>query len=225
MVKVKPTFQQLGYTLVELLVALAVSSIVLAGTYAGYSYFSQQQQTLVGKTEVNRNLLRAIDLFRADVRMAGYHDINDLNLMAGSQAIMIGGLSDIAFVYDDYTDSGVLYRAYIRYYLANYTSSTGSSRNRLMREWRKCNNPASSCDRASSTALIGGDTGEPILDWVSTFEVQGLSPKTYGTFLGQYQTIQAYFVVTSPQKVDGSSKVISKKFTILTRAKNVSLVP
>jgi len=31
--------------------------------------------------------------------------------------------------------------------------------------------------------------------------------------------------VTSPQKVDGNSKVISKKFTILTRAKNVSLVP
>jgi prepilin-type N-terminal cleavage/methylation domain-containing protein len=224
-VNAKPFFHQAGYTLVELLVALAVSAIVLAGTYAGYSYFSQQQQTLVGQTEVNRNALRAIDLFRADVRMAGYRDFSDPNLMVGSQAITINGLSDIAFVYDDFTDAGVFYRAYVRYYLANYTSSSGSSRMRLMREWRKCNDPASSCDHASSTAFIGSDTGEPILDWVSTFEVKGLNPKVYGSFLGQYQTIQAYLVVTSPQKVDGSSKVISKKFTILTRAKNVSLVP
>ncbi len=221
----KPIFRQYGYTLVELLVAIAVSSIVLAGTYAGYSYFSQQQQTLVGQTDLNRNALRAIDLFRADVRMAGYRDFTDPNLMVGSQAIMIGGLGDIAFVYDDFTDAGVFYRAYIRYYLANYTSSSGASRMRLMREWRRCNNPASTCDRSSSTAYIGSDLGEPILDWVSTFEVKGLNPKAYGTFLGQYQIIQAYLVVTSPQKVDGSSKVISKKFTILTRAKNVSLVP
>ena len=220
-----PFNRQTGYTLVELLVAIAVSSIVLAGTYAGYSYFSQQQQILVGQTDLNRNALRAIDLLRADVRMAGYRDFTDPNLMTANQAIMISGLSDVAFVYDDFTDAGVLYRAYIRYYLANYTSSTGSSRMRLMREWRKCNNPASSCDRSSSTAYIGGDSGEPILDWVSTFEVKGLNPKAYGTFLGQYQTVQAYLVVTSPQKVDGSSKVISKKFTVLTRAKNVSLVP
>jgi prepilin-type N-terminal cleavage/methylation domain-containing protein len=221
----KPIFRQSGYTLVELLVAIAVSSIVLAGTYAGYSYFSQQQQTLVGQTDLNRNALRAIDLLRADVRMAGYRDFTDSSPMAGSQAIMIAGLGDIAFVFDDFTDTGVFYRAYIRYYLANYTSASGASRMRLMREWRKCNNPASICNRSSSTAYIGGDLGEPILDWVSTFEVKGLNPKTYGTFLGQYQTIQAYLVVTSPQKVDGNSKVISKKFTILTRAKNVSLVP
>ncbi len=35
-----------GYTLVELLVALAVSSIVIAGTYAGYTVFAKQQQLL-----------------------------------------------------------------------------------------------------------------------------------------------------------------------------------
>jgi prepilin-type N-terminal cleavage/methylation domain-containing protein len=217
--------RQAGYTLVELLVALAVSSLVVAGTYAGYSYFSQQQQILVSQTELSRNALRAIDLLRADIRMAGYRDFSNPNPLAGNQAIKIGGVGDIAFVYDDYTDAGVLYRALIRYYLANYTSSSGSSRMRLMREWRKCNNPASSCDRASSTAYIGGDAGEPILDWVSTFEITGLNPKVYGTFLGQYQTVQVNLVITSPQKIDGSSKVVSKKYTVLTRAKNVSLVP
>ena len=36
-----------GYTLVELLVAIAVTSIVLAGTYAAYTFFAQQQQALL----------------------------------------------------------------------------------------------------------------------------------------------------------------------------------
>ncbi|WP_114638706.1 PulJ/GspJ family protein [Polynucleobacter necessarius] len=78
-----------GYTLVELLVALAVSSIVIAGTYAGYSFFSQQQQVLSAQTEVDRNALRAIDLFKSDVRVAGYLDYNDTNPMPGNQAINI----------------------------------------------------------------------------------------------------------------------------------------
>jgi prepilin-type N-terminal cleavage/methylation domain-containing protein len=51
-----------GYILVELLVAIAVTSIVLAGTYAAYTFFAQQQQTLLAQTEVDHNALRAIDL-------------------------------------------------------------------------------------------------------------------------------------------------------------------
>ncbi|WP_114636751.1 PilW family protein [Polynucleobacter necessarius] len=114
---------ELGYTLVELLVALAVSSIVIAGTYAGYSFFSQQHQVLTAQTEVDRNALRAIDLFKADVRMAGYLDYNDTNVMSGNQAINIvsSNPGNIIFVYDDYDSSGALYWALIRYYLSPYT--------------------------------------------------------------------------------------------------------
>jgi prepilin-type N-terminal cleavage/methylation domain-containing protein len=222
-----PNKQQGGYTLVELLVALAVSSIVIAGTYAGYSFFSQQQQVLTAQTEVDRNALRAIDLFKSDVRMAGYLDYNDINPMTGSQAIKIlsANPGDIIFVYDDYDNLGVLYRTLIRYYLSPYAPTGGTSRNRLMREWRKCSNPASFCDLASSTPVYGSTTGEPVLDWVKTFTVQGLNAKSSGTFSGQFQTIQAYLLIQSPRKIDGSSRIVTKNFTIITRAKNVSLVP
>ena len=50
-----------GYTLVELLVAVVVTSIVLAGTYAAYTFFSRQQQALLAQTGVDRGALRAID--------------------------------------------------------------------------------------------------------------------------------------------------------------------
>ena len=218
---------ELGYTLVELLVALAVSSIVIAGTYAGYSFFSQQHQVLTAQTEVDRNALRAIDLFKSDVRMAGYLDYSDTNVMAGNQAINIISTNpgNIIFVYDDYDSSGTLYRALIRYYLNPYTPSGGTTRNRLTREWRRCTNPSSFCDLASSTPVYGGSAGEPILDWVTTFTVQGLNAKSSGTYSGQFQTIQAYLLVQSPRKIEGTTRIVSKNFTVITRAKNVSLVP
>lgn len=218
-----------GYTLVELLVALAVSSIVIAGTYAGYSFFSQQQLVLSAQTEVDRNALRAIDLFKSDVRVAGYLDYNDTNPMPGNQAINIisSNPGDIIFVYDDYDNSGVLYRALIRYYLASYAPSGGTTRNRLLREWRRCTNPAAFCDLASSTPVYGSSSGEPILDWVSSFTVQGLNakPSGAGTYSGQFQTIQANLLVQSPRKIEGTTRIVSKTFTVITRAKNVSLVP
>ena len=93
-----------GYTFVELMVAMAVTSIVLAGTYAGYTFFSQQQQALLAQTEVSRNALRAIDLFEADIRMAGFKDYFDANVMLSNQPITISASNpgDIQFVYDDY---------------------------------------------------------------------------------------------------------------------------
>lgn len=215
-----------GYTLIELLVAIAVTSIVLAGTYAAYTFFAQQQQALLAQTEVDRGALRAIDLMQSDIRMAGFKDYNDPNAMPATQAIVIasGAPGDIRFVYDDYDTSGSLYRALVRYYLA--PASTGTPRMRLLREWRKCNNPAIACDLSNSTPLNGSSSvGEPVLDWVNTFSVQGLNPKPTGTFKNQYQTIQVNLVVDSPKKIEGTVRKVSKNFTFLARAKNVSLVP
>jgi prepilin-type N-terminal cleavage/methylation domain-containing protein len=215
-----------GYTLVELLVAIAVTSIVLAGTYAAYTFFSQQQQSLLAQTEVDRNALRAIDLMQSDIRMAGFKDYSDPNAMSASQAIVISSATpgDIRFVYDDFDASGGLYRALIRYYVAD--APAGTPRKRLLREWRKCSNPSITCDLSNSTPVNGtASTGEPVLDWVSTFSVQGLNAKPAGTFKNQFQTIQVNLVLDSPKKIEGTIRKVSKNFTFLARAKNVSLVP
>lgn len=215
-----------GYTLVEMLVAIAVTSVVLTGTYAAYSFFSQQQQTLLAQTEVDRGALRAIDLIQTDIRMAGFKDYSDVNVMPSSQAIVITSANpaDIYFVYDDYDNSGSLYRALIRYYLADAPS--GTPRKRLLREWRKCIDPSNICDLSNSTPLNGASSlGEPVLDWVKTFTVQGLNPKPNGSFKDQFQSIQVNLVIDSPKKIEGTTRKISKTFTFLARAKNVSLVP
>lgn len=215
-----------GYTLVELLVAIAVTSIVLAGTYAAYTFFAQQQQSLLAQTEVDRNALRTIDLMQSDIRMAGFKDYSKPNGMPATQAIVISSTSpgDIRFVFNDFDTSGALYRALIRYYLAD--APAGITRKRLLREWRKCTNPSVACDLSNSTPVNGtSSAGEPVLDWVNTFAVQGLNTKPSGTFKNQYQTIQVNLILDSPKKIEGIVRKVSKNFTFLARAKNVSLVP
>lgn len=221
------THSSQGYTLVEMLVALSVTSIVLAGTYAAYTFFAQQQQSLIAQTEVDRGALRTIDLMESDIRMAGYKDYFNINPMPANQAIVLASNTpgDVRFVYDDYDNSGNLYRTLVRYYLAPFTSTTGVTRNRLLREWRKCLNPSVICDLSNSTPLTGSTSGEPVLDWVSIFTVKGMNQKTFGTFANQYQTIQVNLTVDSPKKIEGTSRKVSKNFTFLARAKNVSLVP
>ena len=221
---IRPSY---GYTLVEMLVALAVTSIVLAGTYAAYSFFAQQQQTLTAQTDVDRSALVAIDLMQSDIRMAGFKDINDPNPMPATQAIVVTSKDpgDVSLTFDDYTSAGGVYRTLIRYYIAAYTPQGGTTRNRLYRERRQCTDPSVFCLRSNSTAMTGSDAGEPLLDWVSQFSVTGLNQKSSGSFANQFQTLQVSLVIDSPKKIEGTQRTVSKNFTFLGRAKNVSLVP
>ena len=215
-----------GYTFIELMVALAVSSIVIAGSYAGYSLLARQQQLLNAQTSVDRNALRVVDLMQSDIRMAGYKDYQSPNTMQPTQALVISS-SDLVLVYDDYDESNMLYRTLVRYSLEAYTSSsTGLTRNRLMRDWRVCNNPSTGCNLTSSTSKYSGTSkGQPILDWVNSFTVTGLSPKTNGTFSGTFQAVQINLQIGSPNKIEGTTISVSKNFNFLARVKNVSLVP
>lgn len=221
------TQQSCGYTLVEMLVAMAVTSIVLAGTYAAYTFFAQQQQMLSGQTDIDRSALVAIDLMQSDIRMAGFKDIADPYPMPADQPIEIASINpgDVSLVFDDYASDGSIYRTLIRYYLGAYVPQGGTTRNRLYRERRKCTDPSVFCTRSNSTIITGADTGEPLLDWVSKFSVSGLNEKGSGSFDKEYQTLQATLVIDSPRKIEGRVRTVTKTFTFLGRAKNVSLVP
>ncbi len=226
-----------GYTIIELMVALIVSAIVIAGTYAGYSFFKQQHELLTKKTALNRNTLKVIDLIQSDIHQAGFKDYSSSNTMVSTQPIRINPLlpapqtsgTDFTVAFDDWDSTGTYYRALVRYYLASYTPpgiSTSGSRQRLMRDWRRCTSPANECFITNSTPMYTSSMGgEPILDWIQNFNVTGFNPKNTGSFQGQFQTLQIQIIVGSPNKIEGTTKTVTKNFTFLARAKNVSLVP
>ena len=134
-------------------------------------------------------------------------------------------------------------RVLVRYYLRSYIPSGGTadpSRFRIIRDFRLC----SDANCLNTTPIYGaGDqitilgenlnntsgnmqVGEPILDWVSSFKVNGKNRKISGTYINQFQTLEINIVIGNKNRVvQGTKKSVVKDFTFLTRAKNVSLIP
>ncbi len=227
---------QKGFTLVEMLVALAVSAIVIAGSIAGYTYFAQQYQVLNQRVSIDRDTLKVIDLIQTDIGMAGFkaYGVGTPAIIKAEVLQNINGLatvSDFKVTYDAYKDDGTPYRALIHYYLESYTSDlSGTERNVLKRDWRECTTPETGCLVGSSVSLYSAadGRGEPILDKVTEFEVLGLNPKTGdpdSTFLGVFQSVQTAITVEAATMVEGRDVLVSKDFKFITRVKNVSIVP
>jgi prepilin-type N-terminal cleavage/methylation domain-containing protein len=61
-----------GFTMVELMVTMAIASIVLAGIYAAYSAQVRSHATQQAVLDIQQNLRSAIYYVQRSVRMAGY---------------------------------------------------------------------------------------------------------------------------------------------------------
>ncbi len=62
-----------GFTLLELLVALGVAAIVLGGLASAVASQSRSAIFTMGSADVSQDVRSAIDLFKRDVRMAGFN--------------------------------------------------------------------------------------------------------------------------------------------------------
>lgn len=68
--------KQRGFTLAELLVAMAVGTIVMAGAFAAYSTLSRQYSKYIDQSEMHRTASQVLQLLARDLRMAGARDID-----------------------------------------------------------------------------------------------------------------------------------------------------
>ena len=97
---------QKGFSLVELMVVLAISSIVMGGMYAVYNSQLKANVTQQAVVEMQQSLRTAMYLMARDLRMAGYDpydmdDKDDLGIVTAGQASVIftmdilGGEADL----------------------------------------------------------------------------------------------------------------------------------
>ena len=218
-----------GYTLVELLVAVAVSGIVIAGTMAGYKVFSSQYDVLNKRMEIDRQVLLVINLIQKDVAMAGYKSHRSSNTLSAADALKKSSATDFSMVFDyQEKESDPIVRHLIRYSLGpGYISDDGGAlRNKIYRDLRVCNAPASGCSISTSTSKYSaGGLGEVIIDKVKNFEVKFSHTKTTGPYSGAAQIVKINLTVGTSRKVRSASGWwIDKDFTFVSRAKNVSLL-
>lgn len=93
----RPALQSGGFTLVELMIALAVGGIVMAAVMT--SFLSQQRSYIAqdDTVEMQQNVRVAMDLLTRDIRTIGYDPVN---LGAG---ITTAGINNLVFTRDDGT--------------------------------------------------------------------------------------------------------------------------
>ena len=113
-----------GITLIELMVAMGVASIVLMAIYSAYN-----TQTLINRTQtvvlnMQQNLRGALYLLEREIRMAGY-DQNSTGDFGITSISDVGGNSSIAFTSDDTDDDGATEAISFYMYDSSTTSSVG----------------------------------------------------------------------------------------------------
>ena len=132
-----------GFTLVEMLVAMAVSSIVVAALYGSYDVVNKQYTKIRDVSELHqsgRNIMRMIE---RDVRMAGFAYRDDKGKIIYGKiteplTIKDSGnkcCDEITVIYDHHEESGSknTRRRKIRYWVEPYTGSKGT-RGRLYKQ-------------------------------------------------------------------------------------------
>ena len=163
---------QKGFTLVELLVGLAISSIIIAAAYGSYIVIKNNYDFQKDMKNISQSSRAVATMIMRDVRMAGYNFddgptkqnpviTNPLNITDGGTT----GPDSIEIIYDQ----SFTQRLKISYYSKPYPNTT-SQRSRLYKKVERCD-PSVNCGAGSLTTII---PESPIADYVEDIQFTGL---------------------------------------------------
>ncbi|ALE02654.1 prepilin-type N-terminal cleavage/methylation domain-containing protein [Candidatus Pseudothioglobus singularis] len=139
-----------AFTLVEMLVALAVSSIIVAATYASFELIQKQYKKNIDVAELHTSGRAVMSILEREIRMAGfeYRDGNGLMTYGTIAAPLVTTDSgnkccdEVTIIYDEVFDtlnasgvvtSSTVERVKTRFWTEPYTSSKHGTRNRLFK--------------------------------------------------------------------------------------------
>ena len=139
-----------AFTLVEMLVALAVSSIIVAATYASFELIQKQYKKNIDVAELHTSGRAIMTILEREIRMAGYEFRDGNGLMTYGSITAPIEIKDsgnkccdeVTIIYDEVFDtlnasgvvtSSIVERVKTRFWTEPYTSSKHGARNRLFK--------------------------------------------------------------------------------------------
>jgi prepilin-type N-terminal cleavage/methylation domain-containing protein len=137
-----------AFTLVEMLVALAVSAVIVSATYASFELIKNQYKKNIDVTQLHTSGRAIMQVLEREIRMAGYEFRDDKGLMtygkiAGPLVLGDSGnkcCDEVIIIYDEVTDtlnsqgvvtSSIVDRIKTRFWTEAHSSSKRGSRFRL----------------------------------------------------------------------------------------------
>ena len=166
------------FTLVEVLVALAVSSIAITAAYSSYQLVADQYAKNTDLSDMHATGRSIMAIIKRDIRMAGfeYRDDNGVKVNGGIPNPLVikdsgNACCDSAEITYDYYDeySKKLERRKISYYTKPYSNNKGN-RNRLYKK-------VDILDKSNSVIRAGSE--QPMADFIEDFQLVGTTGGNY----------------------------------------------
>ena len=140
-----------GYTIIELMIALVVSAIVIAGSLAGFNIIEKQFNEVNLETALDRQAANFIRELQKDISMAGYKEFQGITSMSGSEAIQFESTpyddgnnpgqivqEEFRVTYDAKDDTDVTYRKNVRYQCKKLSGASASDLFQCQKTVAKC---------------------------------------------------------------------------------------
>ena len=230
-----------GYTIIELMIALVVSAIVIAGSLAGFNIIEKQFNKVNLETALDRQAANFIRELQKDISMAGYKEFQGDISMSGSEAIQFESTpyddgnnpgqivqEEFRVTYDAKDDSDVTYRKNVRYQCKKLSGASASDLFQCQKTVAKC--IASPCIGAFSFGSNVIDVATDLKEETEITRVKEFSitrdnfkdlPET--VYDGFPQVLRIKLILFGEDKskgVDGIEKIYH--FSI--RARNISMI-
>ena len=230
-----------GYTIIELMIALVVSAIVIAGSLAGFNIIEKQFNEVNLETALDRQAANFIRELQKDISMAGYKEFQGVTSMSGSEAIQFESTpyddgnnpgqivqEEFRVTYDAKDDTDVTYRKNVRYQCKKLSGASASDLFQCQKTVAKC--IASPCIGAFSFGSNVIDVATDLKEETEITRVKEFSitrdnfkdlPET--VYDGFPQVLRIKLVLFGEDKskgVDGIEKIYH--FSI--RARNISMI-
>ena len=230
-----------GYTIIELMIALVVSAIVIAGSLAGFNIIEKQFNEVNLETALDRQAANFIRELQKDISMAGYKEFQSVTSISGSEAIQFESApyddgnnpgqivqEEFRVTYDAKDDTDVTYRKNVRYQCKKLSGASASDLFQCQKTVAKC--IASPCIGAFSFGSNVIDVATDLKEETEITRVKEFSitrdnfkdlPET--VYDGFPQVLRIKLVLFGEDKskgVDGIEKIYH--FSI--RARNISMI-
>ena len=230
-----------GYTIIELMIALVVSAIVIAGSLAGFNIIEKQFNEVNLETALDRQAANFIRELQKDISMAGYKEFQGDISMSGSEAIQFESTpyddgnnpgqivqEEFRVTYDEKDDTDVTYRKNVRYQCKKLSGASASDLFQCQKTVAKC--IASPCIGAFSFGSNVIDVATDLKEETEITRVKEFSitrdnfkdlPET--VYDGFPQVLRIKLILFGEDKskgVDGIEKIYH--FSI--RARNISMI-
>jgi len=164
-----------GFSLVEMLIALAVSSIIIAASFGSYTIIARNFEFQKDMKYIAQSARAVVDMMNADIRLAGYTAINNTSI---NDAVLMSdsGAADCCDAISVIYDQSQTQRRQVTYWTEQFIPGGGTAdptRNRLYKQVCNISNPYTITQIQAGGCTSNILEKNPIADYVQDLQFTG----------------------------------------------------